>query len=74
MRWTKNDTAAYNAFSQMGSDIKGMIRFHNAVQGSDMQVLSYSDCHILFRRGSLGIRCIGLDHGLTPHGAPRPAA
>jgi alpha-amylase len=25
------------------------------VQGSDMQVLSYSDCHILFRRGSLGI-------------------
>lgn len=37
------------------TDIKGMIRFHNAVQGSDMQVLSYSDCHILFRRGSLGI-------------------
>jgi hypothetical protein len=26
MRWTKNDTAAYNAFSQMGSDIKGMMK------------------------------------------------
>lgn len=37
------------------SDIKAMVRFHNAVQGSDMQVLSYSDCHLLFRRGSLGI-------------------
>ena len=23
------------------TDIKGMIRFHNAVQGNDMQVLSY---------------------------------
>ena len=37
------------------ADIKAMVRFHNAVQGSDMQVLSYSDCHLLFRRGSLGI-------------------
>lgn len=26
LRWTKNDTAAYNAFSQMGSDIKGMMK------------------------------------------------
>ena len=37
------------------ADIKAMLRFHNAVQGSDMQMLSYSDCHLLFRRGSLGI-------------------
>ena len=40
---------------QRWTSIRGMIRFHNAVQGSDLQVLSYSDCHILFRRGSLGI-------------------
>lgn len=26
LRWTKNDTAAYNAFSQAGSDIKGMMK------------------------------------------------
>lgn len=26
LRWTKNDTAAYNAFSQFGSDIKGMMK------------------------------------------------
>lgn len=26
LRWTKNDTAAYNTFSQMGSDIKGMMK------------------------------------------------
>jgi alpha-amylase len=32
-----------------------MIGFHNAVQGSDMQVLSHGACHLLFRRGSLGI-------------------
>ncbi|MBD8524469.1 alpha-amylase family protein [Pseudomarimonas arenosa] len=37
------------------SDIRAMIRFHNAAQGTDMQVLSYSDCHLLFRRGSRGI-------------------
>ena len=37
------------------SDLKNMIRFHNAAQGNDMQVLSSSDCHILFRRGSRGI-------------------
>ncbi|MCB1555510.1 MAG: alpha-amylase family protein [Xanthomonadales bacterium] len=37
------------------ADIKGMVRFHNTVQGSDMQVLSNSDCHILFRRGNRGI-------------------
>lgn len=37
------------------ADIKGMIRFHNTVQGSDMQVLSHGSCHIIFRRGSQGI-------------------
>lgn len=36
-------------------DLAAMIRFHNAAQGSDMQVLSYSDCHLLFRRGNRGI-------------------
>ncbi|MCK7592603.1 alpha-amylase family protein [Pseudomarimonas salicorniae] len=42
-----------NAWSR--SDIKGMVRFHNAAQGSDMQVLSHGSCHLVFRRGSLGI-------------------
>ncbi len=37
------------------SDLTPMIRFHNAAQGSDMQVLSYGDCHLIFRRGSRGI-------------------
>lgn len=26
LRWTRNDTAAYNAFSKFGSDIKGMMK------------------------------------------------
>lgn len=26
LRWTKNDTAAYNAFSKFGSDVKGMMK------------------------------------------------
>jgi alpha-amylase len=47
------DNRWVNAYRR--NDIKGMIRFHNAVQGTDMQVLSHSNCHILFRRGSLGI-------------------
>lgn len=37
------------------SDLVQMIRFHNANQGNDMQVLSYGDCHLVFRRGSRGI-------------------
>ena len=36
-------------------DLRRMIGFHNGVQGSDMQVLSYGACHIVFRRGDLGI-------------------
>lgn len=47
------DNRWVNAYKR--SDIKGMIRFHNAVQGTDMQVLSHGQCHIVFRRGSLGI-------------------
>jgi len=47
------DNRWVNAYNR--SDIKGMIRFHNAVQGNDMQVLSSGNCHIIFRRGSLGI-------------------
>lgn len=47
------DNRWVNAWNR--SDLKGMLRFHNRAQGSDMQVLSSSDCHILFRRGSLGI-------------------
>jgi alpha-amylase len=47
------DNRWVNAYKR--NDIKGMIRFHNAVQGNDMQVLSHGSCHIIFRRGSLGI-------------------
>lgn len=47
------DNRWVNAYSR--NDIKGMIRFHNAVQGNDMQVLSHGNCHIVFRRGSLGV-------------------
>jgi alpha-amylase len=47
------DNRWVNAYDR--SDIKGMIRFHNAVQGSDMQVLSSGSCHIIFRRGNQGI-------------------
>lgn len=36
-------------------DLVRMIGFHNAVHGSDMQVLAHGSCHLLFRRGSLGI-------------------
>lgn len=47
------DNRWVNAWNR--ADLKAMIRFHNAAQGSDMQVLSYSDCHLLFRRGNRGI-------------------
>ena len=47
------DNRWVNAYRR--TDIKGMIRFHNAVAGNDMQVLSHGNCHIIFRRGSLGI-------------------
>lgn len=47
------DNRWVNAFRR--SDLAAMIRFHNTTQGADMQVLSYSDCHLLFRRGDRGI-------------------
>ncbi|TXH76066.1 MAG: alpha-amylase [Lysobacteraceae bacterium] len=47
------DNRWVNAYNR--ADIRGMIRFHNAVQGSDMQVLAHGGCHLIFRRGSLGI-------------------
>ncbi|GAA5216827.1 alpha-amylase family protein [Corallincola platygyrae] len=36
-------------------DIQGMLRFHNGTQGTGMQILSHSDCHILFKRDHMGI-------------------
>jgi len=47
------DNRWVNAWNR--TDLKGMLRFHNSAQGNDMQVLSFSDCHILFRRGNRGI-------------------
>ncbi len=47
------DNRWVNAYNR--ADLKNMIRFHNAVQGSDQAVLSSSNCHILFRRGNQGI-------------------
>jgi alpha-amylase len=47
------DNRWVNAYNR--ADIKGMIRFHNTVQGSDMQVLSHGQCHLVFRRGNQGI-------------------
>jgi alpha-amylase len=36
-------------------DIEGMIDFHNAVQGNGMQIISYSDCYLLFKRDHEGV-------------------
>lgn len=47
------DNRWVNAYNR--ADIRGMVRFHNGVQGDDMQVLSSSNCHLLFRRGNRGI-------------------
>jgi alpha-amylase len=47
------DNRWVNAYRR--SDLAQMIRFHNTNQGNDMQVLSYSDCHLIFRRGNRGI-------------------
>jgi len=47
------DNRWVNAYRR--NDLKQMIGFHNANQGSDMQVLSHSSCHLLFRRGNRGI-------------------
>jgi len=37
------------------ADLAQMIRFHNTNQGNDMQVLSWGDCHLVFRRGNRGV-------------------
>ncbi|MGH8031546.1 MAG: alpha-amylase family protein [Luteimonas sp.] len=47
------DNRWVNAWNR--SDLRGMIGFHNAVQGSDMQVLASGSCYLLFRRGDIGI-------------------
>lgn len=47
------DNRWVNAYRR--TDLAAMIRFHNAAQGTDQQVLSFSDCHLLFRRGNRGI-------------------
>jgi len=36
-------------------DVVDMIEFHNATQGRSMNVISHSDCHILFTREHVGI-------------------
>lgn len=50
------DNRWVNAWNR--ADLKAMVRFHNAVQGSDQQVLSAGDCHLIFRRGNRGIVAI----------------
>lgn len=47
------DNRWVNAWNR--TDLRAMIGFHNAVQGTDMQVLAHGQCHLLFRRGNLGI-------------------
>lgn len=47
------DNRWVNAYRR--DDLKRMVGFHNAAQGRDMQVLSHGACHIVFRRGDLGI-------------------
>ncbi|WP_245597628.1 alpha-amylase family protein [Psychromonas aquimarina] len=37
------------------SDVKGMLKFHNAAQGSGMQVMANNDCIILFKRDHIGV-------------------
>ena len=37
------------------SDIANMLRFHNALHGTSMQIISHSDCHILFKREHKGV-------------------
>ena len=47
------DNRWVNAWNR--DDLKRMVGFHNAHAGRDMQVLSSGNCHIVFRRGDLGI-------------------
>lgn len=50
------DNRWVNAWNR--SDLKAMVRFHNTAQGTDQQVLSAGDCHLIFRRGDRGIVAI----------------
>jgi alpha-amylase len=47
------DNRWVNAYNR--TDLKRMIGFHNAVQGTSMATLASGDCYVLFRRGDLGI-------------------
>jgi alpha-amylase len=47
------DNRWVNAYAR--ADLKNMIGFHNALQGTDYSVLSHGSCHIIFRRGNAGI-------------------
>ncbi len=47
------DNRWVNAY--LRTDLQRMIGFHNAAQGTDLQVLSQGSCHLIFRRGDLGI-------------------
>ncbi|SBV49356.1 alpha-amylase [Xanthomonas bromi] len=57
MIYTDNNESGDNRWvnAYVRDDLRRMIGFHTGVQGTDMQVLSSSARHILFRRGSLGI-------------------
>lgn len=57
MVYSDNNESGDNRWvdAYLRDDLKRMIGFHNAMQGSDMQVLAYGACYLLFRRGSLGI-------------------
>ncbi|CAD1788066.1 alpha-amylase [Xanthomonas arboricola pv. juglandis] len=66
MIYTDNNESGDNRWvnAYQREDLRRMIGFHNGMQGTDMQVLSSSACHILFRRGSLGI--VGINKCGTP--------
>lgn len=66
MIYTDNNESGDNRWvnAYLRDDLRRMIGFHNGVQGTDMQVLSSSSCHILFRRGSLGI--VGINKCSNP--------
>ncbi len=48
------DNARWQDFYKR-KDIVGMIKFHNATQGTQMHILSHDDCSIVFMRGDKGI-------------------
>ncbi|MBM7072491.1 alpha-amylase family protein [Shewanella sp. 202IG2-18] len=52
-----HDNARWQDFYKR-KDIIGMIKFHNATQGTQMHILSHDDCSIVFSRGSKGVLAI----------------